>query len=121
MTYELKVLLIDDNQQIVKMLTTYLKLEGHECVFTNNGQEGLFFINNGNFDAILLDLTMPDISGFEIIKKMQKDGKLEKNKTIVLTATSISDKKISELINQGIYSCLRKPVDLDILLSKITS
>ncbi|MDX1596423.1 MAG: response regulator [Nitrosopumilaceae archaeon] len=117
----MKVLVIDDNQQIVRMLTTYLKLEGHDCVFTNNGEEGISFINNGKFDAILLDLAMPDVSGFDIINKMQNEGKLEHNKTIVLTATSLSEEKTAELISKGIHSCLTKPVDLDTLLSTISS
>ena len=117
----MKVLLIDDNQQIVQMLTTYLKLEGHDCTFTNDGNEGLTFINNGKFDAILLDLAMPDISGFEIIDKMEENGSLKNNKTIVLTATALSNEQVNNLVNKGVTSCLTKPVDLDLLLSKIIS
>jgi CheY-like chemotaxis protein len=52
---------------------------------------------------------------------MEENGSLKNNKTIVLTATALSNEQVNELVNKGVTSCLTKPVDLDLLLSKIIS
>ena len=70
----MKVLLIDDNQQIAKMLTTALELEGHECVSTSDGKSGIKLMEEQNFDTVLLDLYMPEFSGFEVIDYLEKNG-----------------------------------------------
>ncbi len=50
--------MIDDNQQITKMLTTFLHLKGHECISANDGKSGIEIIKNENFDAVMLYIEM---------------------------------------------------------------
>jgi len=76
----LDILLIDDNEQISNMLHTFLTLEGHSCMVSNDGQEGLNLIQTKKFDIILLDLAIPDFDGFDIINALEKNKKINENK-----------------------------------------
>ncbi len=117
----MKILIVDDNQNITNMLTKYLKLKNFEVIVANSGRNGLSMIQSIEFDTILLDLAMPDFSGIDVIDALEKDGRLKDNKIILFTATSISDKEIEELLKkEGIIACLRKPVKLDELVKAIS-
>jgi len=115
----LDVLIIDDNQQITKMLTTFLELKNHKCTVANDGKRGLELIQENNHDVILLDLAMPEFNGYEIIKSLESKNMLKNNKIIVFTASTISKEELDELVNRGVTSYILKPIDIDILLSKI--
>jgi len=115
----LDVLIIDDNQHITKMLTTFLELKNHKCTVANDGKHGLELIQENNYDVILLDLAMPEFNGYEIIKSLESKDMLKNNKIIVFTASTISKEELDELVNRGVTSYILKPIDIDILLSKI--
>ncbi len=109
----MRILLIDDNQQITKMLTTFLHLKGHECIATNDGRSGIEILKNENFDAVLLDLAIPEFSGYDVIDVLEKEKELEKNKIIVFTASTMSQTELDKLVKRGVHSYLLKPSDLD--------
>jgi len=109
----MRILLIDDNQQITKMLTTFLHLKGHDCIAANDGKNGIKILKNENFDAVLLDLAMPEFSGYDVIDVLEKEKELEKNKIIVFTASTISETELDKLVKRGVHSYLLKPTDLD--------
>ena len=115
----MKILLIDDNQEITKMLTTFLHIKGHECITTNDGKSGIKALKNENFDAVLLDLAMREFSGYDVIDVLEKEKELEKNKIIVFTASTISQTELNNLVKRGVYSYLLKPSDLDDLIEKV--
>jgi len=115
----MKILGIDDNTDINELLDTVLNGSGHEFIYVKNGTEGLKFIREKKFDIVLLDLAMPEFSGFDVINSLLKEGLLTKQKIILFTASSVLDSEIEELINKGVHSCIRKPVDLDFLLEKL--
>lgn len=115
----MKILGIDDNIDINEMLDTVLNGSGHDFIYVKNGTEGLKLIHEKKFDVVLLDLAMPEFSGFDVINSLLKDGLLTKQKVILFTASSVLDSEIEELIKKGIHSCIRKPVDIDLLLEKL--
>jgi two-component system, OmpR family, response regulator len=115
----MKILGIDDNTDINELLDTVLNGSGHEFIYVKNGTEGLKFIREKKFDIVLLDLAMPEFSGFDVINSLLKEGLLTKQKIILFTASSVLDSEIEELITKGVHSCIRKPVDLDFLLEKL--
>ncbi len=115
----MKILGIDDNTDINELLDTVLNGSGHEFIYVKNGTEGLKFIREKKFDIVLLDLAMPEFSGFDVINSLLKEGLLTKQKIIVFTASSVIDSEIEELVKKGVHSCIRKPVDLDFLLEKL--
>ncbi len=116
----MKILGIDDNEDILKLLNTVLTSKGHDFTPALNGKDGVKLIEEQNFDAILLDLAMPEFSGADVIESLKKSNKLKDQKIILFTASSATDKEINTLLqNEGVSSCIRKPVDINILIKKM--
>lgn len=117
----MKILLIDDNQQITKMVSQLLEIEGHQVVVCNDGCEGQEMILKNGYDVVVLDLSMPGCSGFDIIDKLEEEDKLKDNKIIVFTAASVSESDLNALVDRGVHGYLTKPIDMDLFLEKIKS
>jgi DNA-binding response OmpR family regulator len=60
----LNVLIIDDNEQITKMISSFLDMSNHDCTVVNEGKEGLELIKTKQYDSIVLDLAMPEFDGY---------------------------------------------------------
>jgi len=118
-TQKMNVLGIDDNSDINMRLGTVLKASGHEYTSVTNGREGIKLLQQNHYDVVLLDLAMPEFSGFDVLAALKKEGLIEKQKIILLTASSITDEEISELLATGVTSYLRKPLDIDMFVEKI--
>ncbi len=103
------------------MFAKLAKIKGHDCVIANDGRTGLSLLENGNFDAAILDLAMPELSGIDVINSLEKNGKIDKQKILVLTASSISDDEIENLKKHGVKAFLKKPVKMITLLSVLES
>ncbi len=116
----MNILAIDDNEDTLKLLDTVITGEGHDFTQAGNGKEGVKLIEEQNFDAILLDLAMPEFSGLDVIESLKKSNKLKDQKIIIFTASSATDKEIDVLLqNEGVSSCIRKPADINTLIKKV--
>jgi DNA-binding response OmpR family regulator len=115
----LNILIIDDNEQITKMLTTFLELKNHKCRIASDGKQGLASIQENKHDVVLLDLAMPEFDGYAVIKDLESKDMLKNNKIIVFTASTISQEELDQLVSRGVTSYILKPIDIDLLLSKI--
>jgi DNA-binding response OmpR family regulator len=115
----LNILIIDDNESITKMLTAFLELKKHKCTVTNEGKHGLTLIHENKYDVVLLDLAMPEFDGYAVIKALESKDMLKNNKIIVFTASTITQDELNQLISRGVISYILKPIDIDLLLSKI--
>ena len=116
----MNILGIDDNEDILKLLDTIITSKGHNFTQTGSGKEGVKLIEEQNFDAILLDLAMPEFSGLDVIQGLKKSNKLKDQKIILFTASSATDKEIDVLLkHDGVKYCIRKPVDINILINKV--
>ena len=115
----LNILIIDDNEQITKMLTTFLELKDHKCTIANDGKEGLNIIKEERHDVILLDLAMPEFDEYSVIKDLENSNTLKDHKIIVFTASTITQEELDDLVNRGVTSYILKPIDIDILHSKL--
>ncbi len=115
----LDILIIDDNEQITKMLTAFLELKNHKCTVANDGKQGLALIHENKHDVVLLDLAMPEFDGYSVIKALESKDLLKNNKIIVFTASTITQDELDRLVSRGVTSYILKPIDIDLLLSKI--
>jgi two-component system OmpR family response regulator len=115
----LKVLGIDDNSDINSLLGTVLIASGHQFISVTDGREGIKLLKQNPYDIVLLDLAMPEFSGFDVLETLKKEGLIEKQKIILLTASSITDQEIDDLLKTGISSYLRKPLDIDVFLERV--
>ena len=70
----IKVLVVDDEPNIVELLTVSLKFQGFEVESANSGQEALTMAREYRPDAYILDVMMPGMDGFELLGKLRQDG-----------------------------------------------
>ena len=112
----MRLLLIDDNEEITDSISFYCESKNIECDVINEGKKGLESIQDKKYDLILLDLAMPDFSGLDIIKSLKEDGALESNNIVVFTASS-NRNVLEEIKNSGIKEILKKPCSLNELIA----
>jgi len=115
----MKILIVDDDIELVKAVKSTLTSVGHEVQSTNEPREGLKLIREQTNDLVFLDLSMPEFSGVDIINNLAEDDIVKEKKIVVMTASAVNDEELKNLVNLGVHSVLRKPVDIDALLDKI--
>ena len=118
----MKVLIVDDNEDITGLLSRFLKAKGYENVVTNDPKQGLEQIKEQKFDVVLLDMAMPDLSGIDIIQNLEKEKILKDQKIVIFSATALTDTQVNDLLKKdGIQGCLKKPIQLSELLTAIAN
>ncbi|MFB5647424.1 MAG: response regulator [Candidatus Nitrosomaritimum yanchengensis] len=118
----MKVLIVDDNQDITGLLSKFLKAKGFENVVTNDPRDGLERIKEEKYDVVLLDISMPEMSGIDIIQTLEREKILKDQKIVIFSATAFTTSQINDLLKkEGIQGCLKKPIQLNELLTAITS
>ena len=118
----MQVLIVDDNQDITGLLSKFLKAKGIENVVTNDPFDGLERIKEEEFDVILLDISMPEFSGIDIIHALETEKILKNQKIVIFSATAFTTNQLNNLLKKdGIHGCLKKPIQLNELLTTITS
>lgn len=115
----MRILIVDDNESIGKMLHKFLTIKGYDCIVSSDGRNALTLIKNEKFDTVLLDLAMPEFTGYDIIDDLEKNEKMSEQKIIILTASAISKEQVDSLLKRGVKACLKKPVSMEILLEII--
>nr|CCC56746.1 response regulator [Weissella thailandensis fsh4-2] len=102
----MKILIVDDDQEIAELLEIYVKNEGYEPVVASDGREALSKIRtNPDIGLIILDIMMPEMSGTEVLKEVRKDNSVP---ILVLSAKSGAMDKIQGLIT-GADDYVTKP------------
>jgi signal transduction histidine kinase/DNA-binding response OmpR family regulator len=112
-----KILLIDDDQEVRKILSELLGLSGYATIEAASGQSGLTLAAQLKPDLILLDIMMPQMDGWTVLKKLQSSPELADIPVIVLSAVSDTDMALS----LGAVSVLRKPADAARLTAEIAA
>jgi DNA-binding response OmpR family regulator len=102
-----KVLIIEDDQRINKVYIAKLSLEGMEVVTALDGEEGLRKIYSEKPDLILLDLMLPQKSGFEILEEIKKDPKV-KDIPVLILSNLAQEKEIKKGLELGAVDYLVK-------------
>ncbi len=117
MLVAMKLCIIDDNESITKMFSRLATMKGHEVTVANGGKNGLSILENQIFDATVLDLSMPEFSGIDVVDALNKSGKIKEQKIVILTASSEEDKVMNGLLEKGVRQCLKKPMPIHDILS----
>ncbi len=115
----MKILGIDDNEDLLSLCEIALTSDGHEYTGIDNGRDGVNAIKNEKFDMVLLDLSMPDFSGVDVVDALVKEGLMKKQKIVIFTASSATEKEYAPLLEKGAHSIIKKPLDVDVLLETI--
>ncbi len=113
-----RILLVDDEPDLVQALSVRLSAAGYVCDAAGNGREALERIAQHRPDLIILDLLMPEVSGYEVCRRLKADPQLAEIPLIVLTA--VPEKAVQQnAVWLGAQSILHKPFDSDILLQTV--
>ncbi len=112
----MKILIIEDDKEIVELLKESLKRELFVVDYAYNGKDGLFLYRTNHYDLLIVDYNLPEKTGIEIIKEIKSENK--NIKTIILTVDSTQDTKES-FFNLGIDDYITKPFIFKEFLSRI--
>ena len=115
----MKILIVDDEPEITEMLCKYMSLKNNECTIKNTGKEGLEALKNDSFDAMILDLAMPEMNGYQVLDELKKQDKVESSNILVLTALNLGYEEEDKLESYGVKKILKKPIAMQDLYSKI--
>ena len=115
----MKILHIEDNESISEPIGIFLESSGHEYETTTDGKKGLELVRANHYDVVLLDLAMPNFSGRDVISELERDGSLDKEKIVILTASVLTGEEMKELRLMGVHSSLGKPIIHSDLLEKL--
>lgn len=103
-----RVLIIDDDQDLLEMYGHKFRAEGFEVEKAENGAWGLKRIREGNFDLVLLDMAMPAMNGIEMLKAVQEEKNVKKNLKIIALSNTALDEEVVEMKNCGADLCFIK-------------
>ncbi len=115
----MKILIVDDDVELTKALGSTITSVGHDVQCVNDPKVGLKLIREQKHDMVLLDLSMPEFSGIDIIENLAEDGKIKQKNIVIITGSAANDGELQKLMDFGVHSVLRKPVDIDAILDKI--
>ena len=113
-----KILIIEDEKDIVKMLDYNLKKEGFRALSANNGEDGLDMARKENPDLVLLDLMLPEMDGLDVCKAIKNDTKTAHIPIIILTAKAQEADKVVGL-ELGADDYVTKPFSPRELIARI--
>lgn len=113
-----RLLLIDDNEMNLDVLSRRLKLRGHEVVCATNGVQGIGMANRERPDLILMDMTMPQLNGWEATRQLH-EAPLTKGIPIVAVTSHAMKGDQERALAAGCSAFVSKPVDFDKLESVI--
>ncbi|MDD5437222.1 MAG: response regulator [Candidatus Omnitrophica bacterium] len=114
-----KILVVDDEQDIMDVATVRLKHLGYEIIPAVDAEEALVILQKVTPDLILLDLLLPKMQGDELCKRLKSDDKFKKIPVILFTASAVRPSLPESMEDMGADDCVLKPFDPQELLSKV--
>ena len=114
----MRILIIEDEKALSQNICCYLKTEGYVCDIADNYKMAMDKIGGFDYDCILLDITLPDGNGLNVLKELKKDHKADG--VIIISAKNSIDDKIVGL-NLGADDYIAKPFHLSELSARIAA
>jgi len=111
-----RILVVDDEDNLRTMLVAALKFEGYEVSAASDGREGLVSVKESKPDLIVLDVMMPELDGFGMLKRLRESG--DRTPVVFLTARDTSADAIAGL-GLGADDYLSKPFSLEELVARV--
>jgi two-component system, NtrC family, response regulator AtoC len=111
-----KILVIDDDDSNRESLEMYFSEEGHDVVTASTGTQGMKRYRDNPADAVILDIRLPDMEGFDVLDDLRAQN--EDVKVIMITAFH-DEKTINRALEKGSFAYIKKPINLDDLDSVV--
>ena len=103
-----KILVCDDEEDIVKAIEIYLKMDNYEVLKAYNGKEALDILGKSWVDVIISDINMPEMNGFQLLNAL-KDDDLLKNIPVIVVSTESREERMMEAYSLGAKGFIKKP------------
>ncbi len=115
-----KILIIEDNEQNMYMLSYLLKSENYEVIQAYNGINGIAAAKNYKPDIILLDIQLPEMDGYTVAIKLRENEELKNTPIIAVTSYAMPGDR-EKAIESGATGYIEKPINPDIFISQMKS
>ena len=112
---KIKVLAVDDDENICRLIQLYLKSDGFDCDYCNDGQTALAMLTDYSYDAVVLDVMMPGIDGFETLSRLRSFSDVP---VIMLSARGEASDRITGL-DYGADDYITKPFEPQEVIARI--
>ena len=112
----MRVLVVEDDQRVARLVERSLIEDGHAVMVAHDGADGLDLARGENFDALVLDVMLPRMDGFSILKTLRSERRA--TPVLMLTARDTMQDTINGL-NLGADDYLTKPFHIDVLLARV--
>ncbi len=105
-----RILIVDDEVKILKLLSRYFSRQGHEVKVTTEPYEALRLVQSERFDVLILDHRMPQLTGLEVFKRVRRG---ESSPRVILMTAHATVEKAVETMKLGAVDYIQKPFDFD--------
>ena len=112
------ILIVEDELKIARLLQLELEYEGYRTQIAHTGMDGLLAFRDGQVDLVLLDVNLPEMSGFEVLKRIRTTDDL--TPVLMLTAKSTVKDKV-EGLDLGANDYITKPFEMEEVFARIRS
>ncbi len=116
----LNILVVEDEEDISELVCYNLEKAGYICETAFSGEQSLKKLENNLPDLVLLDIMLPNINGFEVLRRIRSDDRYKKVSVIILTAKS-SDSDVVKGLELGADDYIAKPFSPAVLMARIKS
>jgi CheY-like chemotaxis protein len=113
-----RILLVEDNEMNRDMLSRRLERKGHEVAIAVNGREGIEMAKAGGYDLVLMDMSLPEVDGWEATRQLRAEPETERIPVIALTShVMLGDRE--KALEAGCDDYDTKPIEFKRLMRKI--
>jgi len=114
------ILIVDDHEMNRDLLSRYLKRDGHTVSVAENGRQALAMLLMRKFDLVLLDIMMPEMTGFEVLARLRADDDLKHIPVVVISALEDTE-SAARSIDLGAEDYLTKPINPVLLKARVAA
>lgn len=113
----LNILVVDDEEEICRMLAKWLSLEGHRVRSVLTGKEAINHAEKNHYDIVFLDIVMPGIPAIKVLEKIKE---ISEETNVILVTGQLEDRNLlKEMKKRGAPGILQKPFKIDDILVRI--
>ena len=114
-----RILIIDDDPQIVKLMTAYLQREEYEVVTASNGKQGINQLKTQQFDLVITDIVMPERDGLEVLSWLRNQPSCPKIIAISGGSARLDQDFMLKMARFSADKVMPKPVDCETLIAAV--
>ncbi len=114
-----RIMVIDDDQGIQQVVRIMLKNEGYEVITASSGQEGLGILEKKTPDFLFLDIMMPEMDGWEVLKKIKDNPKFKSIPVAMLTVKPLNKETLNNQGLEELVDYVTKPFTLEDILQTL--